>query len=48
MLNDAHPDLPVLLIGAGPTGLILAAELIRHGTTCRIVDKATGDVILPS
>ena len=42
MVNDAHPHLPVLLIGAGPTGLILAAELIRHGTTCRIVDKADG------
>ena len=42
MVNDARPDLPVLLIGAGPTGLILAAELIRHGTTCRIVDKADG------
>lgn len=42
MTNNAHPDLPVLVIGAGPTGLILAAELIRHGTTCRIVDKAAG------
>jgi 2-polyprenyl-6-methoxyphenol hydroxylase-like FAD-dependent oxidoreductase len=42
MVNGAHPDLPVLVIGAGPTGLILAAELIRHGTTCRIVDKANG------
>lgn len=42
MVNDARPDLPVLVIGAGPTGLILAAELIRHGTTCRIVDKAAG------
>ncbi len=42
MVNDAHPDLPVLVVGAGPTGLILAAELIRHGTTCRIIDKADG------
>lgn len=42
MVNGAHPDLPVLVIGAGPTGLILAAELIRHDTTCRIVDKADG------
>ncbi len=41
MVNDV-PDLPVLLVGAGPTGLILAAELIRHGTTCRIIDKAAG------
>src|SRR3954454_14989463 len=42
MVNDAHPDLPVLVAGAGPTGLILAAELIRHGNTCRIIDKAAG------
>lgn len=42
MVNDARPNLPVLVVGAGPTGLILAAELIRHGTTCRIVDKANG------
>jgi 2-polyprenyl-6-methoxyphenol hydroxylase-like FAD-dependent oxidoreductase len=41
-MNDAPPDLPVLVVGAGPTGLILAAELIRHGTTCRIIDKAAG------
>ncbi len=42
MVDYRHPDLPVLVVGAGPTGLILAAELIRHGVTCRIVDKAGG------
>ncbi len=41
-MNEARPDLPVLVVGAGPTGLILAAELIRHGTTCRIIDKGAG------
>jgi 2-polyprenyl-6-methoxyphenol hydroxylase-like FAD-dependent oxidoreductase len=46
MLNDAHPDLPVLVVGGGPTGLVLAAELIRHGTTCRIIDKADGPTLL--
>ncbi len=40
--DEARSDLPVLVVGAGPTGLILAAELIRHGTTCRIIDKGTG------
>lgn len=28
-----------LIIGGGPVGLTLACELIRHGITCRIVDK---------
>jgi len=32
----------VLIAGAGPTGLVLAAELARRGITCRIVDKAAG------
>jgi 2-polyprenyl-6-methoxyphenol hydroxylase-like FAD-dependent oxidoreductase len=29
----------VLVIGAGPTGLVLAGELLRRGLTVRIVDK---------
>jgi 2-polyprenyl-6-methoxyphenol hydroxylase-like FAD-dependent oxidoreductase len=33
------PDLPVLVIGAGPTGLAAALELARHGRAVRIVDK---------
>ncbi len=31
---------PVLIVGAGPTGLTLACELARRGVTLRIVDKA--------
>lgn len=35
-------DLPKLLIvGAGPVGLMMACELARHGVPCRIIDKAT-------
>src|SRR4051812_28139302 len=33
---------PVLIVGAGPTGLTIAAELARRGVACRIVDKAEG------
>ena len=32
-------SLDCLIIGAGPTGLIAAAELKRHGASVRIVDK---------
>ncbi|MFA6209845.1 MAG: FAD-dependent monooxygenase [Candidatus Obscuribacterales bacterium] len=30
---------PVLVVGAGPTGLTLALELIRRGISCRLIDK---------
>src|SRR5215213_7811760 len=32
-------DTQVLVVGAGPVGLFMAAELNRHGISCRIVDK---------
>ena len=32
----------MLVVGAGPVGLTLAAELARHGVIARIVDKLTG------
>lgn len=32
-------DLDVLVVGAGPTGLTLAAQLVRFGVRFRIVDK---------
>ena len=32
----------VLIVGAGPTGLVLAAELARHGASFRIIDAAPG------
>lgn len=31
--------IPVLIIGAGPTGLLMGCELARHGIPFRIVDK---------
>src|ERR1700743_1625309 len=35
---DARPQTAVLVVGAGPTGLLLAAELCRRGVPCHLVD----------
>jgi 2-polyprenyl-6-methoxyphenol hydroxylase-like FAD-dependent oxidoreductase len=37
-MND--PAVDVLVVGAGPVGLTMAAALLHHGLKCRIVDKA--------
>jgi 2-polyprenyl-6-methoxyphenol hydroxylase-like FAD-dependent oxidoreductase len=29
-----------LIVGAGPVGLTMAAELIRHGMRCRVIDRS--------
>jgi 2-polyprenyl-6-methoxyphenol hydroxylase-like FAD-dependent oxidoreductase len=29
----------VLVVGAGPVGLTMAAELARHGVDCRVIDR---------
>jgi 2-polyprenyl-6-methoxyphenol hydroxylase-like FAD-dependent oxidoreductase len=33
------PEAAVLVVGAGPTGLLLAAELCRRGVSCRVIDS---------
>jgi 2-polyprenyl-6-methoxyphenol hydroxylase-like FAD-dependent oxidoreductase len=38
MVSSAQP---VLVVGAGPVGLVAAAELARRGTPVRIIDKLT-------
>lgn len=35
-------DTPILIIGAGPSGLLLALRLAHHGVAFRIIDKNTG------
>jgi 2-polyprenyl-6-methoxyphenol hydroxylase-like FAD-dependent oxidoreductase len=32
--------LDVLVVGAGPTGLVMASELVRGGVRCRIIEKS--------
>lgn len=34
-------ELPVLIVGAGPTGLMLSIELSRYSIKHRIIDAAT-------
>ncbi len=37
----------VLIIGAGPTGLVLALWLRRQGVKVRIIDKTPGPALPP-
>jgi 2-polyprenyl-6-methoxyphenol hydroxylase-like FAD-dependent oxidoreductase len=39
-MNIQNSEVDVLVVGAGPTGLTMACELLRRGITCRILDKA--------
>ena len=32
----------VLVVGAGPTGLVLASELVRRGVACELIDERPG------
>jgi len=41
-MSSAKSQLPVLIVGAGPTGQMLALSLARHGIQTEIVDKAPG------
>ena len=40
MSTNMKPETDVLIVGAGPTGLTLACELLRRDVRCRIIDKA--------
>jgi 2-polyprenyl-6-methoxyphenol hydroxylase-like FAD-dependent oxidoreductase len=44
METMARAETPILVVGAGPTGLTMACELARHGTPVRIVEKLPGIV----
>jgi len=39
MASETRSAVDVLVVGAGPTGLLLAGELHRHGVACRLIDK---------
>ena len=42
MSSPTKLDCQVLVVGAGPTGLVLAAELLSRGIRTRIIDKGDG------
>jgi 2-polyprenyl-6-methoxyphenol hydroxylase-like FAD-dependent oxidoreductase len=44
-LRAARPDCQVLVVGAGPTGLVLAADLLARGVPTRIIDKGDGTAL---
>lgn len=37
-MSEASETVDVLVVGAGPTGLMMASELLRHGLRVRLVD----------
>lgn len=39
---SAREDVPVVIVGAGPTGVLLAMELARRGVEVRVLDKQPG------
>lgn len=46
--SAARPsDLDVLVVGAGPTGLLTAVELLRRGIRVRVIDRATEPMLTP-
>ena len=44
---NAIRDCQVLVVGAGPTGLVLAAELLARGIRTRVIDKGDGVALQP-
>ena len=40
MNPDQHE--PVLIVGSGPSGMVLANELLRRRVPCRMIDKRSG------
>jgi 2-polyprenyl-6-methoxyphenol hydroxylase-like FAD-dependent oxidoreductase len=40
--TGCQPECQVLVVGAGPTGLVLGAELLARGIRARIIDKGDG------
>lgn len=38
-LNSQADRVPVIVVGAGPVGLVTALKLAQHGIRCKIVER---------
>ncbi len=47
MSSVAARKIPVLIVGGGPVGLALAAELGFHGVPCELVEQTDGAIVTP-
>lgn len=45
-MKDSRRD-EILIVGCGPTGLVLAIELARRGVRFRLIDKRDGPTMMP-
>lgn len=45
-MKDSRRD-EILIVGCGPTGLVLAIELARRGVRFRLIDKREGPTMMP-
>ena len=46
-MSDITQEVPVLIIGGGPVGLALAADLGWRGIECLVVEKGDGEIFHP-
>jgi 2-polyprenyl-6-methoxyphenol hydroxylase-like FAD-dependent oxidoreductase len=44
-MSDTRHERDVLVVGAGPTGLTLASELMRHGASVLLIDQLAAPVV---
>ena len=47
MMNEQHPDIDILIVGAGPVGLFLANECARRGLRWRLVEPTPRNRCIP-
>jgi 2-polyprenyl-6-methoxyphenol hydroxylase-like FAD-dependent oxidoreductase len=46
-MTTVQEQAPVLVVGAGPVGMIAALELARHGVPCMLVEQNSGTTVHP-